>query len=39
MEHNMVKIQTFRRQTSTGFITSVAQGLNMGLPRTNPASS
>ena len=27
MEHNMVKIQTFRRQTSTGFITSVAQGL------------
>ena len=41
LEHNydnMVKFPTGRRRTSSGYFTRVAENLNSGLPRTNPAS-
>ena len=37
IKHNRVKIPTGQRQTSWLF-TSMAQDLNSGLPRANPAS-
>ena len=33
-----LKFPTGRRRTSSGYFTRVAENLNSGLPRTNPAS-